>query len=394
NRLNRGRTEEEKEAEQKGVVASPDSGTHDFDGSELIHDQFMTHLTLSSSNYLVMNGEETTTSRSPDKTVPSAILNWPIKTVRKDDTEEAIKWRLEKNGFPILLSDSEWGDSSNDSSHSEQSSIISTPSTPFTVQSDTQSEDLDRTDIWVSSLNLDAEDCALLPVNEQFPDIFSYDFPSPSFCAVRRLQFGPSSSNTGTSQRNEATDPDEPIFWPFEQTSYHSPEIDKFLSVSPRRNTMDIGYAEVRQLNPVLQRLHNNKLSSLKKSVEMHRGTTGLDAKGTKASYQAKIHKVPAVPSRLSRTTKASASSSHHHVPSIYQKRRPPHLTLDVPRKVSSRQLQEDQFIKLIEAGDNQNLADKKSQIEEMIGLDEFNGHEGICSDLSAYQFSLWLSPR
>ncbi|OEL26352.1 hypothetical protein BAE44_0012627 [Dichanthelium oligosanthes] len=371
-------------------------GTPDFDGSELdnkatsLHNQFSTQLSLSSSSDVIMNKEETTTSPCPDKEVPSPILNWPLKSFKQDSTEEeAIRWRLEKNGFPFVISDSECGDSLYDSSLSEQSSTISTPSTPFTVQS----EDLDRTDIWVSSLDLDAEDSALLPGKEQFQDILSSDFPSPSFSAVRSLQFGPSSSSPRASQKKEATDPDEPIFWPFERTSYNSPEFDKFLSVSPRRNPMDIGYSEVRQLNPVLQRLHKNKLSSAKKSTESHRGSTNSGTKGTKAPSQEKIEKMPAVPSRLSRTTKAPAPSSHQ-VPSNCQRRRPPHLKLGAPRNVSSPQLQADQPVKKIEAGNIQKLEDKKSRIEELIGLDEFDGYEGISSDSSDYQFSLWLSPR
>ncbi|RCV15861.1 hypothetical protein SETIT_3G091900v2 [Setaria italica] len=375
-------------------------GTHDFDGSELdkkatsLHNQFLMQLSLYSSNDVIMHRVEIATSPCPDKEVSSAILNLPLKSLKRDATEEeAIRWRLEKNGFPFVLSDSECGDSSYDSSFSEQSSTISTPSTPFTVQSDTQSEDLDRTDIWVSSLDLDAEDSALLPGKEQFLDILDSDFPSPSFSAVRSLQCGPPSSSAGTSQRKEANDSDEPIFWPFERTCYNSPEFDKFLSVSPRRNTMDIGYAEVRQLNPVLQRLHKNKLASAKKSAELHRGTTNSGTKGTKASSQAKIQKAPAVPSRLSRTTKASAPSSHQ-VPSNCQRRRPPHLKLGAPRRVSAPKLQTDQPLKETGARDTQKLADKKSRIEELIGLDEFDGHEGIGLDSPDYQFSLWLSPK
>ncbi|KAF8658216.1 hypothetical protein HU200_059438 [Digitaria exilis] len=341
-----------------------------------------------------MKGEEISSSPCSDKEVPSAILNWQLKNITQDATEEEeIIWRLEKNGFPFLLSDSECGDSSYDSSLSEHSCTISTPSTPFTVQSDNHSEDFDRTDIWVSSLDLDAEDSALLPDKEQFLDSLSSDFPSPSFSAVRGLQFGPSGSSPGTSQRKEANVSDEPIFWPLERTSYSSPDFDKFLIVSPRRNTMDIGYAEVRQLNPVLQRLHKNKLPSAKKSTESDRGTTNSGRKGTKASSQEKIQKAPAVPSRLSRTSKASALSSHQ-VPSNCQKRRPPHLKLVAHRKVISPKLPAHQSIKKIEDGEIQKLADKKSRIEELIGLDEFDGHEGISSDSSEYQFSLWLSPR
>ncbi|KAL6889048.1 hypothetical protein ACP4OV_010074 [Aristida adscensionis] len=425
-------------------------GTYDYDIFEpdnktvSVLDQFSTQLSLSSSGDVLLNRKDVATSPFPDKEIPSAILHWPLKSVNKDATykEDVIKWRLEMNGFTYVFSDSEFSsNSSNDSSLSEQSSTISSPCTSFTVHSDTQSDDLDRTDIWVSSLDLDEEDSALLPPDkEQSLDLFSSEFLSPSFsAAARSLHFDPSSSTPGVPQMKEPNDSNEPIFWPFERTSYNSPEFDKFLSVSPRRNTADIGYAEVLQLNPVLQRLHRNKLSSAKKNSESHKGT----AKGTKVP-QDKVQKVAAVPSRLSRTTRAPAPSKHQ-VPSNSQKRRPVHLKIVAPRKATScPQLQAHQPLQGIEGVDIRNLADNKVPIEEFIGLDEFNahegiqnlsdnevpieefigldefnghegirtvadnkvpieefiglgefdGHEGICSDSSNHQFSLWLSPR
>ncbi|XP_062204696.1 uncharacterized protein LOC133906730 isoform X2 [Phragmites australis] len=139
------------------------------------------------------------------------------------------------------------------------------------------------------------------------------------------------------------------------------------------------------------ERLHKNKLSSGKKNIEPRRGTVSLDAKGTRAS-QDKIQKAASVPSRLSRTIKAS---SKHQQVSNFEKKRPPHLKIGTPGKVRSPQLWADNLPRReIEAGNIQNVADKKSPIEELIGLDEFDGHEGISSDSSDYQFSLWLSPR
>ncbi|CAN6344746.1 unnamed protein product, partial [Urochloa humidicola] len=77
-------------------------GTYNFDGSELdnkatsLHNQFSTQLSLSSTNDGTMNTEEIATSPCPDKEVPSVILNWPLKSLKQDGTEEeAIRWRLE-----------------------------------------------------------------------------------------------------------------------------------------------------------------------------------------------------------------------------------------------------------------------------------------------------------
>lgn len=70
-------------------------------------------------------------------------------------------------------------------------------------------------------------------------------------------------------------------------------------------------------------------------------------------------------------------------------------MKLGGPRKITSPQLQADRSSnKKIEAAGVQKVADKKSRIEELIGLDEFDGNEGIGSGSSDYQFSLWISPR
>jgi hypothetical protein len=61
---------------------------------------------------------------------------------------------------------------------------------------------------------------------------------------------------------------------------------------------------------------------------------------------------------------------------------------------VSTPKLQTDYPLKETGARGIPNLADKKSRIEELIGLDEFDGHEGIGSDSPDYQFCQWLSPR
>ncbi|KAL5206788.1 hypothetical protein ABZP36_034997 [Zizania latifolia] len=353
----------------------------------LHHDHLLAQLSLSSSSNVCMNMKDVAISTG--KEVSSTIHDCPLETVSDNTAEELVmEWRLGVDDFPFVLS--ECADSSYDSSLSEWSSLMSSPCTSFTVNSDILSEDLDRVDIWVSSLDLDEEDSCLLQEKEQDLGFLSSDFPSPSFSAVRSLQCCPSSLSPAASHRKEANDSDEPIFWPFERTSYYSPEFDKFLSVSPRRSTMDIGFTEIHQLNPIVQRLHKNKLSSARKSIGLHNGSVSLGAKGTKLS-QDKVQKAGVVPSRLSRTTNAS---SKQHPPSNCEKRKPSHLKISPPRKDRYPQLQSGYTVQELEASDLQNLTAKKILIEQFIGLDEFDGHEGISSDSSNNQFSLCLSPR
>lgn len=404
--------------------SSPDGDKLEFSCNTISHnDQFSAHLTLSSSNDGDMNMQTGSVNE-----VATAILNVPLGSVKEVATdEEVMQWRLEMDDFIFMYS--ECGDYSYDSSVSEQSSAISSPCTSLTVHSDdTQSEDLDRADIWVSSLDLDEEDSTLLEDNEQFLDVFSSGFPSPSFSASRSLQFGHCSSSPATLHMEESIEIDDPIFWPFERTSYSSPQFDKFLSISPRKSSMNIGLAEIRQLSPMTQRLHKNKqpspnkskeahrrnaslgklpspskikephrgnanlgkLPSPNKSKEPHRGNASLGAKGNKVS-QDKVQKDVAVPSRLRRTTK---TSSKHQPLNSSEKRRPPLLKIDASIKGSSPRLQVIHPLQELEASDLQNLADNKILIEEFVGLDEFDGHEGISSDLSNCQFGFSLTPR
>uniref|UniRef100_A0A0E0MKU9 Uncharacterized protein n=1 Tax=Oryza punctata TaxID=4537 RepID=A0A0E0MKU9_ORYPU len=367
-------------------ASPPECGGSEFDNNVTsLQNHLMAHLSLCSLNDACMNMMEVTTSA--DREVPSAILNCPLKSVNKDaNTELVIQWNLGLGDFPSC------GDSSCDSSLSERSSVTSSPCTSFTAHSDTRSEDLDGVDIWVSSLDLN-EDSDLLQEKEHDLGFLSSDFPSPSFSAVRRsLQFGPSGSSPATSQlRKQDNDSDEPIFWPFEHTSYYSPEFDKFLLVSPRRTTTDVGSAGIHRFNPIVQRLHKNKLSSARKSVGSLHGSVILGAKVTKSS-QDKVQKATAVPSWLSRTTKTF--SSKHQLPSNCEKRKPSHLKISPPRKDRYPQLQSGHTVQELEASDHQKLAVEKVLIEQFIGLDEFDGHEGISSDSSDNQFSLFLSPR
>uniref|UniRef100_A0A0D9XXY0 Uncharacterized protein n=1 Tax=Leersia perrieri TaxID=77586 RepID=A0A0D9XXY0_9ORYZ len=367
-------------------ISSPECGVSEFDYSVTSHNHLTAHLSLCRLNDTCMNMKEVT---SADREVSSAILNCPLKGVNKDATAELVlEWRRGMGDFPFMLS--ECGDSSCDSSLSERSSVTSSPCTSFTVHSDTRSEDLDGVDIWVSSLNLNEEDSDLLQEKEQDLGFLSSDFPSPSFSVVRSLQFCPSSWSPATSHRNNANDSDEPIFWPFERPSYYSPEFDKFLLVSPRRNTINVGSTEFNRSNPIVQRLHKNKSSSARKEVEPHRGSVSLCTKVTKSS-QDMVPKVAAVPSRLSRTAK---TPSKHQPPSNCEKRKPPHLKISPPRKDRYPHLQSDCAIQELEASDHQKLAVEKILIEQFIGLDEFDGHEGISSDSFNSQLSLFLSSR
>ncbi|XP_006664440.1 uncharacterized protein LOC102712597 [Oryza brachyantha] len=370
-------------------ASAPECGGSEFDNNMAsLHNHLTAHLSLFSLKDTWMNMKEV--AASADREDPTAILSCPLKTVNKDANEELVtEWRLGMGDFPLVSS--ECGDSSCESSLSERSSMTSSPCTSFTAHSDTRSEDLEGVDIWVSSLDLNEENSDLLQENEQDLGFLSSDFPSPSFSAVRSLQFCTSNLTPAISHTKEANDSDEPIFWPFERTSYDSPEFDKFLLVSPRRNTMDIGFTEIHRLNPIMQRLHKNRLSSARKNVESHHGSVTLGAKGIKYSSGDKVQKANTAPSRLNRTTRTPSKSQS---PGNCEKRKPSHLKISPPGKDKHPQLQSGCTVQELEASDLQKLAVENILIEQFIGLNEFDGHEGIDSDSSDNKLSLWLSSR
>jgi hypothetical protein len=102
------------------------------------HDKFSAHLSLCIPSDVDMNMQQVSNSADCVKEVAPAV---PLESAKG-----VMRWKLEMNDYIFMFS--ECGDSSCDSSLSEQSSVISSPCTPFTVHSDkTQSEDLDRAEI-------------------------------------------------------------------------------------------------------------------------------------------------------------------------------------------------------------------------------------------------------
>ncbi|XP_038986789.1 uncharacterized protein LOC120112162 [Phoenix dactylifera] len=240
-------------------------------------------------------------------------------------------------------------DSSYEVSLSEDLPVTNNSCTSFNTYDDTPSRDFDRTDIWVSSLDLEEEDSELIQDTEQAFNIFDLDFPSPSFSAKLDFQIRPSSyssiSSIGqTDEVNNATgesDFDEPLFWPFDHNSYRCLEFKSFLCLSPRKDGGIDGVSGPRESKLVSLRLHQENTPAGRQVNKGCRRRLAFSPTPKSAATECKtrgsdnsVRKCAASPSGLSKATKAS---SDQHSCNISKKRRPPHLKNDVPKHANGQ---------------------------------------------------------
>ncbi|KAF3330907.1 hypothetical protein FCM35_KLT04261 [Carex littledalei] len=211
---------------------------------------------------------------------------------------------------------------------------------------------LSREDIWVSSLDLDEENSELIE-EEQDYDSFDAYFPSPSFNARSACQ------NFCKEELHNSvlnSDTEEPIFWPFDYESYRSPDLDKFLSISPRRNMLHMDKPVKSGLDPIRVRLHQ-KSNGFKGVSECERKIVP-NSEPSLACTAIRAQQIPNMPSRLGRLSNG---------PSDLKDENPLHTKCATG---SNRMTPLKNLIGL--------RTFKEGSIEKSIGLHEFDGHEGI----------------
>jgi hypothetical protein len=251
-------------------------------------------------------------------------------------------------------------------------------------------------DIWVSSLDLDEEDSELI---EEEKDMGSFDanFPSPSFNAVSecedfckdeldKLVFDselieeekdmgsfdanfPSPSFNAMSECEDFckdeldklvfdSDIEEPIFWPFENESYKTPDLDKFLCVSPRRNMLEMDKSVKSGLDPIKVKPHQKNNGFIDTTGNERKFVPNPEPNLTNTLTRAQ--QIPNMPSRLGRLSNASNDLQYKNL---------------FPTKGARERNLIKPFKNLIQGGLR---TFKESSIEKSIGLHEFDGHEGI----------------
>ncbi|EHA8589987.1 hypothetical protein COCNU_scaffold014035G000010 [Cocos nucifera] len=302
------------------------------------------------------------------------------------------------------LGHSESGDISYEIFAGENSSVTNCPGTSFNPCDDAPSQDFDRTDIWVSSLDLEGEDSELIQDKEQVFDIFGSDFPSPSFSAKRNFEISPTSCSSRSSivhadevkNAVEESDSDEPLFWPFEHSSYRCPEFKNFLCLSPPKDGGIDCISGPHRSKPMRLKLHRKNIPAGRQVSQGCRGRATFSPTPKSAVAQHKtrgsdddVRKTAASPSRLSKLNRAS---SDQHPCNISRKRRPPPLKIDVPKHASGQEVLH-QPLAEVEAGNLHDLVMQGVPIEKFVGLNEFDGHEGINVEFEEDQFTFYASP-
>ncbi|KAG1331296.1 hypothetical protein COCNU_02G012640 [Cocos nucifera] len=281
------------------------------------------------------------------------VLNIPCEDTKGKGLKEELVLQLHDTVRNKVkhsqIGHSESGNSQYEVSLWEDLPVTNRPCTSFNTYDDTPSRDFDRTDIWVSSLDLEREDSKLIQDREQVFDILDSDFPSPSFSTKQDFQIRPSSCSSRSSvgqtdevnHAAEESDFDEPLFWPFDHSSYRCLELKNFLCLSPRKDGGIDGVSGSHESKLVSLRLHQENMPAGRQVNQGCRRRIAFSPTPKLAATERKtrgsdngVQKTAASPSRLSKATKASPDQ---HPCNISKKRRPPHLKIDVPKHASGQ---------------------------------------------------------
>ncbi|KAK7818026.1 uncharacterized protein LOC136065219 [Quercus suber] len=259
----------------------------------------------------------------------------------------------------------------------------------------------------VSLMNLDGEDSNLISDNNLELDYFLSGFPSPSFKNSWCSEVPPSSSSvssftdlgyqksaysTSSDHVSEATsedfNADEPLFWPYKcKFDWSSGESWKWFCPSPRKDILTPS-------NSVIVKFPRKKVApkeGCRKRLVFSSGSIPSRSMELKQEENNKdVHRINTVPSRLSKSTKRSAKIVPLEMKDDIIE--PKDRKLPVQKFVG----EDNNFSKEVFAskdklsmGKEDFALDEELPIETLLGLDEFDGHEGIDSGFDGDVFSL-----
>ncbi|XP_017974573.1 PREDICTED: uncharacterized protein LOC18602544 [Theobroma cacao] len=273
------------------------------------------------------------------------------------------------------------------------------------LDSSSQVSDTDTTSFMASILNLDEDGFHWISNTELELDYFQSCFPSPSSTSFWDSE-AKSSTSTTINRKDEITEPnlsleqtseaenvedfsaDEPLFWPFDRKiDWNSEETWEYFSMSPRKEIIKVTTSEGTSPRSIDSELNNRNVyppnrcrrklalksgSTASKILELNRGNKGCDS-----SSSGRVKRGNAMPSRLRESTNDSAKI----VPLDIDNQILPLKVGEVPTTKSiltGRNFWEDEF------SSNEELS-----IEAVLGLGEFDGHEGIDSEFNEGVFFL-----
>ncbi|XP_059632881.1 uncharacterized protein LOC132275417 [Cornus florida] len=328
------------------------------------------------------------------------------RTLQEDlNEEEVVTWLVSSIGNDLTDSSVMSKESSSGQSL-EYFSSCDDSSSPFSTNFDSPSRiwDSDRTDFWISLVNLD-EDVEWISDRESKSDHFQADFPSASLesSSGSEVQFSSYSNPSHTDIYHEKSqsiassdcvvdsvgfedlDSDEPLFWPMDGESDWGSEVTcDFLIMSPRKTKQNVGTPERTSSKSFRLKLHNRKWNSeegCRRRLVVGSGSTSskiLELNCTNGNKD--YRRVNTMPSRLSKWTKNS------------MKVVPLDMEEDITEPTDKNVLIEkpaDKFRSFLEGDFSSN---EQLPIEKLLGLDEFDGQEGIESEFNKDDFSLGRS--
>ncbi|XP_061994947.1 uncharacterized protein LOC133712842 [Rosa rugosa] len=309
------------------------------------------------------------------------------KNVHTDLMDEKVATRL----LSSATNDAKPRESLCDDSTSCGNSSAPLRSTP----SSSQILDLERIGYQVSLLNLDGDDYKWIPDTEVESYCLQYAFHSPSYKtrSDHEAEFSNSCISTATEAQNEKpgycfpseqaskaveveeSNTNEPLFWPFAQKIDWSAEATwNCFSMSPRKSIATIGTP----LDSIILRRYRGSMDlkqERRRKLVFSLGSTTSKIPDMKQSYTKGIKDIREIcnaPSRLSRVTKRTEKEN-------ILEHKNQKVTIKNPVVMAEDIMEED-------------FESKQLGIEMFLGLDEFDGHEGIDSTFNKDDFSLNIS--
>ncbi|KAJ0977167.1 hypothetical protein J5N97_012641 [Dioscorea zingiberensis] len=296
------------------------------------------------------------------------------------EEEEIVRWlqysvQNEVNDHAVWSS--ECGESSWERSSCNDLSMFGNSSTSLSTHDGIPSyvQDIDGSD-FSSLLDLEKEDSELLSDGEHGNIVAeATEFSSPSKSNIN-LQCGSSISSCKTPCRTEEAeslvkdfDIDDPLYWPLDQNSYSSPEFDNFLCISPRRDTNYIAFSGPSKSNSSEGRFHEKRDHQKCRKIDREGCRRRISFSSTPVSVSS-INKSSAKTSRLSRSLTRSLAEYYPYTTNL--KKLSINKQNDNADKIQSSQK--------LAAGDIHEFMVEGVPIEKLIGLNEFDGHEGCRS--------------
>ncbi|XP_025015611.2 uncharacterized protein LOC8273715 [Ricinus communis] len=263
-----------------------------------------------------------------------------------------------------------------------------------------QISDTDSTSFLDCLVNLDGEDSKLISDEELDMDYLPSGFPSPS-CnnsiyndstpnseINKHTRYGMfSEHNSSDSLHLEDFSTDEPLFWPSEcKRDWSSEETWKFFSMSPRKYTTELGMPRKTCSKSAESKFHVLKMDSRKdcrrrldfSSVSIVAVKMLEHKQRSNTNYSKKIKPASSTtPSRLRRSTEHSAKI----------------VPIEMEDDIKQAKNREVAVAKLncihVDLLQDDIISNEELPIETLLGLGEFDGHEGVDSEFNEDVFTL-----